>query len=588
MAIFGNPLGLLALLGLPAVIAIHLLQRKARKLPISTLFLLEHTRREAISGRRLERLIPSIPLWMQLLSILILAWFLSEPRYQRAGSVQRIAIVMDSSASMEVFKMEAVRRLEMMIEKLKKSASAVEIIALETVPERPRIFAGSSVEGLKQSLMTWQPQDGPVDATQSLRLARSLVSREGAVIHVTDTPTDPLPFDALQLAVGEVIENVGFTGVSFENDGGRTIWRALVRNYGPREVQRNWTLHTSTGHSTPRSIRMGPHAIMTLQGAFPENSEQACLTLSGDRFVLDDVMPMVVPMSKSIGIFEAVSPACKDFASNLIKSIESAQSASHPSAADLTLASISAASSLEPEGNAVLFYEGDAKGNEWLKGGIVDEKHPLMSGLNWQSLLVRNTKALSPLSSDVILLRQDNRPLIFLRESEKGRQLWFNFDLKNSNAAKQPAFILLLHRLIETIRETKIHPVSMNLETGQALKLAHMPGIPLVAKSTDPFGTPIPMTGGNPLGPKPQALSRPGFMTISQGEQLLLNSAVHFGDPRESDFSECASGQSVDVFNEASIERHTRPDPLWRIWILLLITALLISWSFMSKPSIPA
>jgi len=146
MPVFGNPLGLLALLGIPAVLAIHFLQRKAKELPISTLFLLEHTRREAISGRRLERLIPSIQLWMQLLAILILAWFLSEPRYQRAGSVQRIAIVMDSSASMEVFKMEAVHQLELMISKLQASASEVEIIALEAVPERPRIFAGSSIE----------------------------------------------------------------------------------------------------------------------------------------------------------------------------------------------------------------------------------------------------------------------------------------------------------------------------------------------------------------------------------------------------------------------------------------------------------
>ena len=61
MPVFGNPLGLLALLGIPAVLAIHFLQRKARELPVSTLFLLDHTQREAVSGRRFERMIPSIP-----------------------------------------------------------------------------------------------------------------------------------------------------------------------------------------------------------------------------------------------------------------------------------------------------------------------------------------------------------------------------------------------------------------------------------------------------------------------------------------------------------------------------------------------
>jgi len=39
MPVFANPLGLLALLGIPAVLAIHFLQRKAKELPVSTLFL---------------------------------------------------------------------------------------------------------------------------------------------------------------------------------------------------------------------------------------------------------------------------------------------------------------------------------------------------------------------------------------------------------------------------------------------------------------------------------------------------------------------------------------------------------------------
>lgn len=588
MPVFGNPLGLLALLGIPVVLAIHFLQRKAKELPISTLFLLEHTRREAISGRRLERLIPSIPLWMQLLAILILAWFLSEPRYQRAGSVQRIAIVMDSSASMEVFKMDAVHRLEMMISKLQASASEVEIIALEAVPERPRIFAGSSIAELKKSLMTWQPQDGPVDATQSLRLARSLVSQAGTVIHVTDTPTGPLPFDALQLSVGEVIENVGFTGVSFANEEGRLIWRALVRNYSPREVERSWTVHTDEGHSTPRPIRIAPHAMMTLQGAFPDRSEHVRLTLSGDRFSMDDVMPLVAPINKPIAILDTVSTAYKQLSSKLVDTLESAQMTSDPSAADLTIACISPTSTSEPTGNAVLFAQSDDKGSEWLKGAIVAEKHSLMTGLNWQSLLTRESKSLTPSESDTILLWQDKRPLIFLRESANKRQLWFNFDPISSNAEKQPAFILLLHRFAESIRETKIASVSMNLETGQTLSIAQAPGIPLVVKSVDPTGAPIPMTGGNPSGSNPKSQPRPGFMTVTQGDQLLMKAAVHFGDSRESDFSNCASAQAGSAISKASIARHTRPDPLWRIWVLMLIAALLISWSFASKLSIPA
>ncbi|RYD48518.1 MAG: hypothetical protein EOP85_03375, partial [Verrucomicrobiaceae bacterium] len=225
-----NPLGLLALLGIPAVLAIHFLQRKAVELPVSTLFLLERTQRDAASGRRFERIIPSVPLWMQLLAVLLLAWFLAEPRIQKAGSVQRVAVVLDSSASMGVFKKDAIERLMAELPQFQGPATTIELTVMEAAPGRPRLYAGTSVDELKEVLGKWQPSDGVTDPTQALRLARSLVSREGSVIYLTDTPAESLPFESKLIAVGEAISNVGFTGVSFTREEGALVWRALVRN----------------------------------------------------------------------------------------------------------------------------------------------------------------------------------------------------------------------------------------------------------------------------------------------------------------------------------------------------------------------
>src|SRR6476620_10740548 len=125
MITLANPYGLWALIGLPVVIAIHFLQRKSVILPVSTLFLLEKTQRESASGRRFDRLMNSVPLWMQLLAILLLAWFLCEPRYQKPRSTQRIAIVLDSSASMAVFKERMLQVLAQKLPPLKGPATAM-------------------------------------------------------------------------------------------------------------------------------------------------------------------------------------------------------------------------------------------------------------------------------------------------------------------------------------------------------------------------------------------------------------------------------------------------------------------------------
>jgi hypothetical protein len=578
MFTLANPFGLLVLLGIPAVLAIHFLQRKAVELPVSTLFLLERTHRDAASGRRLERIIPSIPLWMQLLAVLLLAWFLAEPRIQKSGSVQRIAVVLDSSASMGVFKDAAIARLVAELPGFQGPASTIELTVIESAPTRPRLYTGSSIDELKTALANWQPLDGLTDPTQAIRLARSLVSREGTVIYLTDTPLDSLPFDAQLISIGDPLDNVGFTGVSFANEEGALVWRALVRNYGKAAVDRTWSIQTDIGGTEPRSLRLDAGDLVTLQSAFPADAKNVRLVLSPDRFSLDDTLPLVAPKPKTLSLFTATSPAFTDLTAKLLRSLDATVPTIDAATADLSITSYDPLDPVLPPGNSIIFVEDSTRTGAYLKGGIVAESHPLMNGLNWQSLLVRETIELDRLSTDSVLLWQDRRPLIFLREMPSSRQLCFNFDLRLSNAQNQPAFIVLLHRFAELIRESKVAPTSANLETGQPIKITAALGLPLQIAATDLTGKPLSISKSTT-----QAPAIPGFLTIRQNDIPLLDAAVHFADTREADFSACGKSEATPSAHQSSIERHTKPDPFWRVWILLLIAALLVSWNFTTK-----
>mgnify|MGYP003889416597 FL=1 len=582
MLTLANPLGLLALLGIPAVLAIHFLQRKAVELPVSTLFLLDRTHRDAASGRRLERIIPSIPLWMQLLAVLLLAWFLAEPRLQKSGSVQRIAVVLDSSASMGVFKNDAIARLAAELPGFQGPASTIEFTVIESAPNRPRLYAGSSIDELKTVLEKWQPLDGLTDPTQALRLARSLVSREGTVIYLTDTPADSLPFEARLIAVGDPVENVGFTGVTFATEEGALVWRALVRNYSKTAADRTWSIQTATGGTEPRKIRLDPGALITLQSAFPADAKNVRLVLTPDRFPMDDTLPLVAPKPKSLALFTATSPAFADLTEKLLSALDAAVPTNDAATADLSITSYDLLDPVLPPGNSVIFVEDSTRSGAYLKGGILAEPHPLLDSLNWQSLLVRETIELDRLPSDTVILWQDKRPLIFLREKAVTRQLCFNFDLRLSNASNQPAFIVLLHRFAESIREAKVAPTSANLETGQPIKITSAPDLPLQIAATDLAGKPLPIPSSTSLAP-----ATPCFLTIRQNETPLLDAAVFFADTREADFSACGKSDPAANANPSTIERHTQPDPLWRVWILLLIAALLVSWKFTAGRATP-
>lgn len=437
---------------------------------------------------------------------------------------------------------------------------------------------------LEQALKNWLPTAGPVDPTQALRLARSLVSRDGSVVYLTDTPSEKLPFEADLMAVGKPIENVGFTGVSFAKDNDTLIWRAMVKNHGSKAAERTWTLHASTGSTPARTLRLEPGAMVTLQAAFPIDASNVRVELSPDSFALDDVLPMVAPRPKTLKLSNATSANFASLSGKLIQSLDAAETTSDANETDLTLASYNPLDPVLPGGNTFLLVEDETRTGSWLKGGIVAESHPLMDGLNWQALLVRETIQFERRPEDLILLWQEKRPLILLREEGETRRLLINFDPSLSNAEKQPAFVVLFHRFADSIRLRKIAPVAENLETGQPIGFASLKGKPVVVSATDPRGESIMLSGD---GSAQNAIPTPGFQTFKQEDKPLLTAAVHFGDPREADLSKCGTNSGEALVGKARIEQHSKADPLWRTWILLLGGAVLVAWKFSAGRSSP-
>jgi hypothetical protein len=481
MPSFANPAGLWALIGIPAILLIHFLQRKAQSFPVSTLFLLEKTHREANTGRNFDRLSNSIPLWMQLLAVLLITWLMTEPQFPMARSTQRIAIVLDSSASMSVSKELIITSLAEQLPPLKGFATEVEYTVLESIPGKPRIYAGKNTEELLAALKAWQPLAPLTDPTLALRLARSLVSRDGIVLFVTDTPVEVLPFDARLLAAGEKIDNCGFTGVTFEEKEGSLLWRATLQNYSDKEITRTWQIDSGNGQlSPPKSITLEPRSLLTLQANFPSKSERIKLILSADQFPLDDTLHLVRPAPKQL--FLSTAAPLEALGKKILRSIENMQPIG-TQVADLSLVSYDPLDPVLPEGNAVIFSNDATQGGQYLAGGIIATQHPLMNGINWQALLIRETISLEIRPSDEVLLRQAERPLILLRSTPAtatvpaSQQLLFNFDPRLSNIDTQPALIVCLLRFAEQIRTKKVAKSQENWECAQPINIAIKPSI---------------------------------------------------------------------------------------------------------------
>ena len=587
MPSFVNPAGLWALLGIPAVLLIHFLQRKAQSFPVSTLFLLEKTHREANIGRKFDRLTNSIPLWMQLLAVLLITWLMTEPRFPMERSTQRIAIVLDSSASMSVSKEFIITSLAEQLPPLKGFASDVEYTVLESIPGKPRIYAGKSTEDLLAALKAWQPLAPLTDPTLALRLARSLVSRDGIVLFVTDTPVEGMPFDARLLAAGKKIGNCGFTGVAFEEKDGTLVWRATLQNYADEEITRTWQIDSGNGQlSPPRSITLEPRSLLTLQANFPSKSERIKLILSADQFPLDDTLHLVRPNPKQL--FLSTAAPLEALSKKILRSIENMQPVG-TQAADLSLISYDPLDPVLAEGNAVIFSNDATQGGQYLAGGLIATQHPLMNGINWQSLLIRETISLEIRANDEVLLRQAERPLILLRNAPAtaiqaaSQQLLFNFDPRLSNIDTQPALIVCLLRFAEQIRSKKIAKSQENWECGQPINIAIKPSTAaLFLDRLDAQGKTLASQSIAPNQPL-FAPAEPGFYQVRQGEEILVTSAAYFADTREADFSLCASENQLTDAQTNTVQAHSSGDPFYHYWIILLLLLLIASWIFIKE-----
>src|SRR5690606_32602535 len=117
--------------------------------------------------------------------------------------------------------------------------------------------------------------------------------------------------------------------------------------------------------------------------------------------------------------------------------------------------------------SGIYFLAEPRQPERFLSDALVAENHPLMRELNWQGLLIQADSEVALEDDDRVLLWQGERPLIVLRQSARKEWLLCNFDLRYSNAGRLPAFVVLLHRFLDQLREAKPHFEQRNLQTGQ-------------------------------------------------------------------------------------------------------------------------
>jgi hypothetical protein len=573
--IIAHPLGWWALLGLPAVLAIHFLQSRTRREEIATLFLLDPLAEESRRGAVWTRLRASRQLWLQLLAVLLFTLLLLQPSWLREDSVQSIAVVLDSSRSMQPFRDEAVEQVAAALRRLERGAAGTAWWLVPSDGTLPLLYRGDAREEAVAALAAWRPQRGHHDAVPALRRARALVGGEGLVVWVTDRVVTNLPAGVDLLAVGRPLENAGFTGLRFEpGEGGAVTWVASVLHQGVAPADRDLVVRFDDGpFSAPERLRLMPGRLATVRGAVPPGARRGVLALGADDFPADDAAPFVVPQRKPLFYRLTGFSHLDDWMDRVMRSAE----AVYPAVPGGPLPSVvwGAFDQVPPplDRTGVLVYTGDALAPYTLP---LAEAHPLVTDLAWSALLARAAPVLPVGPEDRVLVWAGERPLVVLRENGSHRQLLLGFDPARSNADRLPAVLLTVHRFLDRVRAALPVYEARNLDAGAEL------GLPGFADEAVPVRAQFePVDGGGERvlpGPPFRAPDEAGWLRVTRGEVALLDAGVLAIDPVEGDFTRAAAQPLPPdlVVRQQAVNR--RADFLTPLWFALLGAVAMASW----------
>lgn len=573
--LLANPAGLWALLAIPVILAIHFLQERSRRIKVSTLFLLERVKPESTGGARFEKLRNSVPLWLQLIAALLITWLLAEPRWLKQDSEQTVVVVLDSSVSMSAFKKETRTLLEKKLQAWTKSAARTDWYLLDSDPRKPTLYAGADLGKLLEAYDRWEPQHGTHRPDQALLTARGLVKTHGIVIYVTDRNLE-LPTDVAVLSAAQAFGNVGFAGMQASCEEGkaskdsRTKWRVLVHNASEEPQSREWWIDAPGLSAKPSRLNLAPGQTLALNGELPPEIERATLLLTPDKFAWDDRLPLQKPQPRMVNIDIRLRDKLGETLQKMMSAMNHVVSA-NVTAPDLVLSELGT----PVQTDAIQFAGGSAEAASLDAAWTIAESHPLTRDLNWMGLLAPRPMELTVTEQDEPLLWKGDRVMALLRRDKNAegrpvRRLLLAWDVMQSNAARHPAFLVMLQRFVEQVREEKLSLWADNFEISQQVKVAGSTPMTLHEEATRELYE----------GRVPEIA---GFFEVKEGDQLRLRGATHFADTREANFHDAEPLDTVEERRWEAALKQSEADPLTPLWILLILACLIGSWAWRSS-----
>lgn len=557
----GAPLGLLALLAVPALVAAYFLRRRQPPRPVSALFLWRTPDQRAEAGPRLNRFSRERSLALETLAVLFAALFLADVRCGENVPRQHVVIVVDGSLSMNARTggSTAAERAKTEIAAIARAQNAGVLTLIES-GVKPTLLAGPQLERDRalSALEQWRPAQPAHDVAPALTLARELSgSSEHHLYFITD---GPLP-DSLALpptiegrSVGKAADNVAFLSAQRRDENGFAQVTVRVGNFGATAIEVPVRFAASDDAPQTQQVKLQPSGTAVLRVGL-ESTQPIELSLPDDALPEDGHLTLLpaplaeVTVSLLDGLDAPAQQAWRRFltvaAGVKLDSPALLTIGAPGSSANLTLG---AQPPLQSFVGPFFAQKGHALLDDVQLGGVV-----------WTAGLNPPGRALMSAGEVVLISEEDDGVL------------HFNLDVARSNVQRTVAWPVLLGNVVRQARLSSPGFPRKHLMLGEDTPLVVSAGS--TWELTGPVKGARPVMGSGVLTLPP--LPAPGTWSLRRDGKPFDTLVVLPLDPRESDLRDRGPWELVPQQPQAFASlATTHPRPWWPLAVVLALVLL--------------
>ncbi len=580
---FTAPLGLLALLALPAVVFLHLFRNRLPERRVAAAFLFPAQALLVGGGRTRTRLLRTPSFWCELVAALLLALWLAGLSF---GGVQAVpmVIVLDDTASMSA-RGTRDRALQKVRAALQARRADAFLSVLRTGPHPEALLdAREKAPDVEAAVRRWQPTRPRHDVRPSLDLARELAGPTGDVVFVSDEARPAGYDDVTLLASGAPATNCALLSVERRSNSTATgdEVRLRIAAYG--------SVTTTTLTLTVAERAPSRHEVTFVDGlanvVLPvATAGELRVELADDALAIDNVAWLLPSPLRLVGVANILRREQQQELAldRVLAAMTNWRAETNSERAQLVL---TAQPGIVADGQVeIVITSGEGPRKALVGPFVIDRGVPWLHGVHLQGVVwVAGSRELP----GQVLVAAGSQALMSEEPLAQGRRLWITLHGAVGNVVRAPDWPVLFANVLEQCMAAVPGPEATHVVVGSEARFRRGPFDTFAAPPTllSPSGQRRVGVAARTVG---WLVEQPGVHRILDASGAELGRfAAHFSDASESDLravthvdqagGETQGAERASPVRDTSIER--------RLLALLLVLVVVADWWLLARRNV--